>query len=421
MTSARNGIFKRISGFTVVPLLSILSSFMLLPLLARYGGAEGWVSLAIGQSVGGFAAILIVFGWTLIGPKRVAGKAALEATGQYWISLVQRSAVAVVAIPLAVIVSAALSPSGHVELSVGMALAASLAGFSPAWFWVGSGTPRSMVVFEALPRLLATLSAFLVLLLTQDLRWYPILLIFSTLLGYVWFSKRVLTREVLNRFPLRFIFGQFKSNLLPALTVLTSGAYTSITVSLVTAVTPLRGSTEFVSGDKLYRLGTQAIAISGNAFQGWVSEHEDASVAKRRMRSALYLNVALGLAGGTALALIGPWFSGLLFSPELAVGAPVMAFFGLAYFWLSVNSALGRLVLTPLDLNKAVLVSTVAGALVGVPGILYGASQHGALGAAVAVAGAEFVVTTIQLGALGIYRSQRTRVNLPASSSETVA
>lgn len=420
MTAPRSGIYRRISGFTVVPLLSILSSFMLLPLLARYGGAEGWVSLAIGQSVGGFAAILIVFGWTLIGPKRVAGKSPLEATGQYWISLVQRSAVAVVAIPLAVVVSAALSPAGHIQLSVGMALAASLAGFSPAWFWVGSGTPRSMVVFEAIPRLVSTLTAFLALLVTQDLRWYPILLIVSTLLGYVWFSLRVLSRDTLRSYPLRFIFGQFKSNILPALTVLTSGAYTSITVSLVTAVTPLRASTEFVSGDKLYRLGTQAIAISGNAFQGWVSEHEDAGVSKKRMRSAVYLNVALGLAGGLGLALIGPWFSALLFSPELAVGGPVMACFGLAYFWLSVNSALGRLVLTPLDLNKAVFASTVAGAVVGVPGILFGASQHGALGAAVAVATAEFVVTAIQLGALAIYRSQRARVE-SAPSHEPVA
>ena len=175
-----------------------------------------------------------------------------------------------------------------------------------------------------------------------------------------------------------------------------------------------------MSGDKLYRLGTQAIAISGNAFQGWVSEHEDTCVEKSRMRSAVYMNVALGLAGGAALALIGPWFSALLFSPELAVGAPVMAFLGLAYFWLSVNSALGRLVLTPLDLNKTVLLSTVVGALVGVPGILYGASQHGALGAAVAVASAEFVVTAIQLGAVAIFRSRRTPMNLPASS-ETVS
>jgi hypothetical protein len=388
---------------------------MLLPLLARYGGAEGWVSLAIGQSVGGFAAILIVFGWTLIGPKRIAGKAASEATGQYWASLVQRSAIAVVALPLAIIVSAALSPAGHVGLSVSMALAAGLAGFSPAWFWVGSGTPRSMVVFEAIPRLVATLTAFLALLLTQDLIWYPILLTVSALIGYIWFSARVLSPDVVKQFPLRYIFSQFKSNILPALTVLTSGAYTSITVGLVTAFTPLRASTEFVSGDKLYRLGTQAIAITGNAFQGWVSEHEDVAVGTKRMRSALYLNIALGVAGGLALALIGPWFSALLFSPELAVGTPVMVFFGLAYFWLSVNSALGRLILTPLDLNKAVLISTVAGALLGVPGIVYGASQFGALGAAVAVAGAECVVTLVQLGALGIYRSRRPRVTSSAS------
>jgi O-antigen/teichoic acid export membrane protein len=258
------------------------------------------------------------------------------------------------------------------------------------------------------------------LLLTQDLTWYPILLISSALIGYIWFSVRVLTGVVIKKYSFRSIFDQFRGDIVPALTVLTAGGYTSITVTLVTAATTLKASTEFVSADKLYRLATQAIAISGNAFQGWVSEHEDADIRKNRMRSAICLNVGLGLVGGLGLSVLGPSFTTLMFSSELAVGYPVMTCFGLAYFLLSVNSALGRFVLTPLNLNTALLMSTVAGAVFGVPGIIYGATAYGALGAALAVASAELLVTLVQLGALGRHRRNRREVGL-AFSSEVIA
>jgi hypothetical protein len=42
----------RVLAFAGLPFLSLLTPFLLLPILARVAGAEAWLAIAIGQSVG---------------------------------------------------------------------------------------------------------------------------------------------------------------------------------------------------------------------------------------------------------------------------------------------------------------------------------------------------------------------------------
>src|SRR5690606_39093593 len=63
---------RRILAFAGVPFLSLLAPFLFLPVLARLAGADAWVAIALGQSVGGFAALIGGVGYPTLAPPQVA-------------------------------------------------------------------------------------------------------------------------------------------------------------------------------------------------------------------------------------------------------------------------------------------------------------------------------------------------------------
>ena len=110
-------------------------------------------------------------------------------------------------------------------------------------------------------------------------------------------------------------------------------------------------------------------------------------------------HVLLGVAGGVGLGLGGGWMSALLFGGDLRVPDGVAVGFGVSFFFVSVNTSLGRHVLAPRGKVKLVFQSTVSGAAIGLPLIPLMAHAEGTTGAAVALAISEAVVCLVQLPA----------------------
>ncbi|MGY1834623.1 hypothetical protein ACI79P_05890 [Blastococcus sp. SYSU DS0510] len=189
-----------------------------------------------------------------------------------------------------------------------------------------------------------------------------------------------------------------------AVTVGISGAYSAAPVAIAALVLPLGALTAFVSAERLYRFALAPVVVLSNSVQGWVAEVRG-KAAQYRVRLALLSHAALGLVGGLGIVLLGPWASSLLFGGGLAAERDVFAYFALAFLAISLNTSLGKHALVPLGLTGVVLVSTLAGAVLGVPSMLALGLILGAPGAAAAFAISETAVTAAQ--AIGLFHAYR--------------
>ncbi|PKQ14490.1 MAG: hypothetical protein CVT68_11610, partial [Actinobacteria bacterium HGW-Actinobacteria-8] len=150
---------RRITAFAGVPFLSLLAPFIFLPVLARLAGADVWVAIALGQSVGGIAALVSGLGYSTLAPPIVAVASIEERRRLLATSLHVRVPVWGVAAVIAVIVAASLAPEANRAEAAAMAGAMSLAGLAPTWFWIGVGRALPILWSEVLPRTAATLVA----------------------------------------------------------------------------------------------------------------------------------------------------------------------------------------------------------------------------------------------------------------------
>ncbi|GAA2002631.1 hypothetical protein GCM10009739_11310 [Microbacterium ulmi] len=386
----------------MVPALSAITTLLLLPVIARVGGADGWLAVGVGQSVGAMAAIAIALGWTLHGPRLVAGRSLRVARLVFIQSVHQRTLSSLVVLPLAGASAVLLAHDApYTVVTLAAMLSMAVGGFSPGWYWVGIGRPLELLLYEALPRLVGNILSVPIVIVTGDVLWYPVISTVSTASAYLVHSRSMkvpLPRP--TRASLASTVAAMRANTFSAATTITASLYTSASVSLVSAIVPTRPAVEFLTGDRIYKISVQMIGVAGNSLQGWVSEPKNRAQFVSRARISVALHCVLGAAGGMVLVLVGPWFSAALLGEEVAVSQQVMIGYGVAFFALAVNSGLGRTVLAALGLQRTIFLSTAAGALIGFPSLVVGAATLGAVGASAAVALAEVTVVGVQVGAL---------------------
>ena len=258
---------RRILGFAAIPFLSLLAPFLFLPVLARIAGADAWVAIALGQSVGGFAALIVSLGYPTLAPPQVATADPERRRRILATSLHARVPLFVVACIGAVFVASLIAPDSHrVEAGL-MAGVFSLAGLASTWYWIGVGRALPILWTEVVPRMVATLAATGILLAGGPVIWYPILLGIAMLAGPAAVAVRVAGAELLrvDRADIAHIFRQHP----PALIAESAaGAYNALAVTLVTAIAPVSQAARYVAGDKIYRIGQYSVSALGNALQG---------------------------------------------------------------------------------------------------------------------------------------------------------
>ena len=71
-------LMLRLAGFTGAPILSALAPFIILPVISRIVGPEGWANFSAGQSIGILGMVGVLFGWGVVGPVRVARATSLQ-------------------------------------------------------------------------------------------------------------------------------------------------------------------------------------------------------------------------------------------------------------------------------------------------------------------------------------------------------
>jgi len=313
--------------------------------------------------------------------------------------------------PAVIVIVALLTPSAGRVIGICMAGVIALSGLSAAWFNIGEGRPSDIAIYEALPRMLATGISAIGLAIFNAPILYPVLLGIFTIAGLTMFTHRVCG----NTFSSHVSDSSLRKTLRPAVpaavTVTAGAGYSSSTVAIVAISAPLSSQSAYVSGDKVYGLGLYAITAVANSFQGWVAEVAGVR-AWKRMKAAIVAHAFLGIIGGLVLAISGPAATRLLFGKRLEASRETMTWLGVSFLFLSLNTALGRLALTPLQQDRAVLFSTLSGSVVGVPLLIIGADVAGANGAAFGLAVSQGVVLLVQVVALMQYRSRQKLTNL---------
>lgn len=379
--ASRGGMGHRILAFAGLPFLSLLTPFLFLPVLARLAGADAWLAIAVGQSVGGFAGLVVALGFNTVGPTAVARAAPEERPDLLRRSLAPRALVFLPAAAVAATISVGLAPPTHRLEGSLMAVALTLFGLSPSWFMVGLGRASRIVLVDILPRLGATLVAAGVLVITGSAVAYPVLLIVATIASAAGYAARVIGPRRMFVASGAEVGATFRGARSALAIELAGGAYNALAVAFVSGVATATQAAAYVSGDKLYRVGQYSASALGNALQGWAVETGEDAFA-RRVRLALASHVALGVLGLVAFAVFGAPLSGWLFGAEVAIDEVTALGFGVAAFNIVVGTGVGRVVLVALGARRQFLASVLVGAAVGVPGILLLAANFGAAGGA---------------------------------------
>jgi O-antigen/teichoic acid export membrane protein len=387
---------RRILAFAGVPFLSLLAPFLFLPLLARLAGADAWVAIALGQSVGGFAALAASLGYATIAPPTVAVASAERRQRIVATSLHVRFPVFVVASAVAVVVAAALAPPDHRPEASAMAGAMSLSALALTWYWVGVGRALPILWTEVIPRIVATLIATGILLAGGGVIWYPVLLIVAMIAGPAAVYGRVGGMQLL-RAERAEIAAVIRTHPPAMIAETAAGAYNALAVTLVTAVAPIVQAARYVAGDKAYRIGQYTASSLGNALQGWVAEvTADRAELGRRLRLAVLLHVALGGLGLLGFALFGLAITRLLFGSEVAIDEFTAIGFGIATLGIALGTAFGRLGLVTLGARTSYMTCVLIASALGVVSLLVGGSLWGAPGAAWALGSAELFSSMLQ-------------------------
>jgi O-antigen/teichoic acid export membrane protein len=376
----------------------------MLPLVARVGGQDNWASINIGQSLGAFAAMCISYGWMMAGPTRVAALASdFERHRLYALSLAVRIILFLIVTPIAIAASSILSPPGHSAVAVWMAIALAMGGLSVTWYGVGTGSPRDIAVYEALPKTAAVAVSALLVFMTDVIVYYPIALCIASVIGVVAFMRTIDGWKLLFELRPRAIVRELWKGKTPALTVASAGVYSTMPVAVVSAQASAADVAFFASADKLYRITLVPISVLSNTFQGWVTG-QGVGPVKRRMLIAISAHCLLGLLGLLAMATAGSIATAALFGPTVAATSTTSFWYGIAFLAVAVNTSTGLHILVPTGHTSMVFWSTVVGAGVGIPAMAYFSSAYGGEGGALGLALGEISVCLVQFACISWLR-----------------
>lgn len=388
-------LLRRVLAFGGLPFLSLVTPFLFLPVLARVAGAEAWLAIAVGQSVGAFAALVVGLGYNAVGPTAVALEAVAARPSVLERSIRPRLLLFVPAVVVAVAIAAVIAPDPHRLDAALMAIALTMGGLSSSWYMVGLGRAGLIVVFELLPRLVATALAAIALLLLGQVTWYPALLIVAAVFGSGAFVWRAIGLRALVHSAPGSVRRAFVANRSALATEIAAGAHNSLAVTFVSLAAPVAQAAAYISGDKLYRIGQYSVSALGNALQGWAVEEERREFSQRS-RVAIMWHLALGLIGLASFSLLGPALSAVLFGAAVSIDLLTAVGFGVATLCIALGTALGRVILVGLGARREFMLSVIAGAAVGVTSILVLSATFGAAGGAWGLALGELVSVAFQ-------------------------
>ncbi len=385
-------VLLRLLGFTGLPLLSLVTPFMLLPILSRLVGDAGWSSLLTGQAVGTFGATVIAWGWNMQGPVQIAKNPSPHFRAElYRESIRTRFLLCLVVLPGVSVISAVLAvPDLRVE-AVAMSWTTALGGLSVAWYCIGVGKPSLLAKFDTIPRVIATLVAIPIILATGLIWLYGLILVLAVSVSLWLFQHWVVPRGQSTFTNWAATPSALRSQSASAGISVSGNTYAATPLPIAQAFVGPAPAGQFGSADTIYRFGLFSVMALGNTFQGWVLELGDSS-ERRRHLTAILSHFALGVVGGGLLAALGPLATEILFGAPVRATQLTCLFYGLAFFFISAASPFIRNLLVPFGGEKLILAWTAVSAVLGLATMVAAGTSKWADGIALGMACSEAVL-----------------------------
>lgn len=390
---------KRFSGFALMPALSMLASIALLPLIAAKFGAQSWVALGLGQSLGAIVGVLVALAWPIIGGHEIASTSdSSERQRIFRRSVYSRGIVLAVLVPLAACGMLFLPNHMSVEATLFMAGNA-FNGMTASWYFAGTGQPRYLVRNEGLVRL-ASYAVTLVGIgaCGLGLWWYG----FITVLAGISMALLNWTTIVGIRFVWSLAEFRESAKLIPAQL---NGTLSRILQSLfyygansVYTIWAPGSLAVFAAADQIKRITANALGMIPTTFVSWVGA---ASGVERVRRQRLSIGSVTIISVLTIVGwiLFGNTIVGYLFAGnvELKRYENVLLICGVVANLLTYSVEL--LVMVPKQLQTFVYNSNSFASIVGLIGLAIAASQFG-------VGGGLAVLLLIKVALLIVYGSR---------------
>lgn len=405
---ASRTLLGRVTGFTLIPMFSLFSPFLLLPVISRVADSATWASYTTGQTVGLIGASIALWGWNIAGPPAVSLAADKPAKLDiYRESLWSRALILLFIGPVVCFVAAWIAPDGTALVAVAMAAAMMLGGLSPTWFGVAIGSPRIVALYDAVPRFVAMILALPIVYLYQSVWVYPLVLVLCLVLALVRFSQLSNRGMDVQRLALSRIMRVIRYQTRAAITISSGVLYGSAPVPIATESLRVAQAASFASAFQLYRFAAVPILALGNAFQSWVLGSANVPLPKRQL-FALITHAAMGTAGALIFGFLGPFISRLLFGESHPADTNLCWFFGISLFFLSLNTPLTRNLLMPAGSQTIFLLGTILSASVGISVMLVSGRFENGIGIASGFAASEALLFGIVVVPAAVILKRRT-------------
>jgi O-antigen/teichoic acid export membrane protein len=379
-----------------------LTSLLVTVVVISVVGPDSWGRMAVAQAIGAIYAVLVGFGWGIIGPAQVAGLAE-ENRGQYLRdSLISRLILFVSTLPLyvgTVILLIGIQPGIVAYLVVG-AVSLSVAVGS-GWFFIGESAPGRLVAWDAAPRTIGALIAIGALVTTRSLLIYGIIQLAAVAVSILLTTNDLTARypEGWYNFSIREGFSRLGDSFTSIITAGTASLYVNAPLIIVSAILPTM-TPIYAAAEKIQRFALMCMSPLTQVIQGYVPSAADRLGIKERIRRSTLLATGVALVAGILIAAIMPWVARIMTSGHIAVPFSLSIPMGLSSTLILISTVTGLAALVALGRERAVATSTVVGALVGLPLTLVMGLEAGLEGVAWAVAVSEVVVLAVQVPVL---------------------
>ena len=387
---------RTLFGFFLIPAVGALSPLFAIPALVRVAGVDGWAAIAIGQGMGATGALVVTFGWGVVGPAEAARSDSEAACHLYWVSGAMRMGIFVLVMPICVLITESLV-TGGTPLHVAAALvcaAVTAQGLSPSWLLIGQSRPGALACMDSIPRTVGVLAAAAAAVIAGELLAFALITLFVefaiALCSFKAFGRRRLSRRESLREAVRRTRQQWPL----ALSALVAAGYTRLAIPIVSAVryeaVPL-----YAALDRIALLSRTMLRPPVNAFQSWVAQTDENGM--RRASRATAATVVVGATGAVAIAGLLPVLGWVLFADQLTITYGAAALTGAGVVFVAGSYATSLFYLVPCGKYATVSVSTIGASLVGVPLIVVCTGRAGAIGAMLGVVTAELIVLIWQM------------------------
>lgn len=370
---------RRISGFALLPALSMLASLVLLPLISQKFGPSGWIALGLGQSIGAVVSVVVGMTWPVIGGNAVSrAPDAEERRTIFRASAYSRILVLLVLLGGAVPVTLTLSdhyPWATVFFMLGVAFN----GLTAAWYYAGIGEARYLIVNEGLVRLTGYAVALAGLMAGAGLIWYAAT---TTVAGLVMFTLN--WRTIVGRgggshrgaaqIAVRAVREQLSGTMSRVLQSAFTFGGNSIFAVVAPGQLPL-----YTAMDQVQKAGNNTLGFLPSSFVHWVGSAAPDERRRRMVRSTWLLG-AVSLAVIPGWLLLGPTVLRLLYAGQLELTVVGHLLLVLTISSVLFCSACELLVLIPLGHADAVYRGNSVASLLGIGAVALGAFRYGALG-----------------------------------------